>query len=369
MRSLFATLLFTGMVAVATTGSGREEARPAWSPPPGDARTLDNALSVMTYNVEGLPWPVARGRGPMLERIAGRLRAMRQAHRQPHVVLLQEAFSQEAQALATAAGYAHVAMGPDAALRTPLHADAADTAFLADARWSKGEDMGKQVGSGLMILSDYPVTGIDRMAFPDFACAGYDCLANKGVLVAHLDVPGTGAVSVVDTHLNSRAASGVSTDRANRAYRRQIVLMARFVGAVVPADRPLIIGGDMNLGHDPHRLAAFFDGFSRAGLRFVAPVWSGTHQALAEMPHGPGHRPTDLARATTHAKDWVFARTAWGAPMRVASADVPFGSEPDGDQLSDHMGYVIRYAGPASPGPIAFRLASNDAQPDPGRGF
>ncbi|BBE00088.1 endonuclease [Sphingobium amiense] len=351
MRRLSGTVIFAAMVALASSGSGREEARRGWSPPQ-TAAVDPGALSVMTYNVEGLPWPVARGRGEMLERIAARLRTMRQAGRQPHVVLLQEAFSAEAQALARSAGYAHVAMGPDASLRTPLRADAADTAFMAQARWAKGEDMGKQVGSGLMILSDYPIVGTDRMAYPDFACAGYDCLANKGVLIAHLSVPGAGVVSVVDTHLNSRAATGVSVARANRAYQRQITLMAQFVRAAVPGDRALVIGGDMNLGHDPRRLAAFFDGFSGAGLRFITPAMSGTYQALAS-----GGRTRDLVRAARHAKDWLFARASDGEPMRVAGAEVPFGSEPDGGQLSDHMGYVIRYARPA---PGGVRLASNE---------
>jgi endonuclease/exonuclease/phosphatase family metal-dependent hydrolase len=352
MRRLSRTLIFAAMVALASSGSGQEEARRAWSPPRNSA-VDPAALSVMTYNVEGLPWPVAQGRDAMLDRIGARLRAMRQAGRQPHVVLLQEAFSADAQALAHSAGYAHVAMGPDASLRTPLHADAADDAFMAQAQWAKGEDMGKQVGSGLMILSDYPVVGTDRMAYPDFACAGYDCLANKGVLIAHLSVPGAGVVSVVDTHLNSRAATGVSIARANRAYQRQITLMAQFVRAAVPGDRPLVIGGDMNLGHDPRRLAAFFEAFSSVGLRFVTPAMSGAHQALASGSGGMG----DLVRATRHAKDWVFARAGDGEPMRVAGAEVPFGSEPDGGQLSDHMGYVIRYAEPA-PGEV--RLASNE---------
>ena len=43
------------------------------------------------------------------------------------------------------------------------------------------------------------------------ACAGFDCLANKGVLLARIAVPGMAQpLTVANAHLNARKAAGVS---------------------------------------------------------------------------------------------------------------------------------------------------------------
>ena len=125
---------------------------------------------------------------------------------------------------------------------------------------------------GLLILSDYPILSAARLTFPAHACAGFDCLANKGALVARLAVPGMAQpVHVVNTHLNARKAAGVPIARSQRAFERQVDLLTRFVRAQVPEDAPLILGGDMNIGRDPARQRAFFDRWAEAGMGFVAP--------------------------------------------------------------------------------------------------
>ncbi|HKY81105.1 MAG TPA: endonuclease/exonuclease/phosphatase family protein [Sphingobium sp.] len=364
MIRILRTLLFAGMAMLATSGSGSGDAR--FHPPSPSASAgadQDQALSIMTYNVKGLPWPVAMGRGEALERIAARLTDLRRAGRQPHVILLQEAFSSEAASLATRAGYRHVAVGPDADLRTATAADASDIQYIRQARWDRGEQLGKQVGSGLMILSDYPITGADRMAFPDFACAGFDCLANKGVLIAHLDVPGCGRVSIVNAHLNARKAAMVPVARSARAYRRQVELMARFVARHVPRDRTLILGGDMNIGHDPNRRHAYFDGFARAGLPFITPALGGAQQALNRADWNSGETQQDLVHSVRHGKDWLFARDGGGSPLPVLDAEAPFGSEGRGEPLSDHIGYVIHYGATARGAHERLLFTSRDPMP------
>lgn len=362
-------LLFAGMAMLATSGSSREDLRlsPAGA---ASAAKPDHApvLSVMTYNIKGLPWPLAQGRTEALAQIGARLAAMRRAGRQPHVVLLQEAFSSEAAELAVRTGYRHAAFGPDTDLRTPMAANAADIAYLHTARWDRGEQMGKPLDSGLMILSDYPIIGTDRMAFPDFACAGLDCMANKGVLIAHLAVPDTGPVSIVNTHLNARTAAEVPVARSQQAFSRQVELMARFVTRHVPQGQALILGGDMNIGGDRQRQAAFFTGFARSGLRFVAPGLGGARQALAQAAADRGTRP-DLMHAVQHGKDWIFARDGQGAPMTVLKAQVPFGSEGGGEPLSDHFGYVIKYRMPVPRSHEPVHFASRDPMPSRVGGF
>jgi endonuclease/exonuclease/phosphatase family metal-dependent hydrolase len=356
----FRALLFAGLAALAASGSTSGGLRHGMERDIAEPIPADRSLSVMTYNIKGLPWPIAQGREEALGRIADRLAGLRRAGRQPHIVLLQEAFTPEARQIAVRAGYAHMAAGPDAAGPSRMTASGADIAYLDNARWDRGEGMGKQLGSGLLILSDYPITAIDRMAFPDFACAGFDCLANKGVLIAHLQVPGIDRpVSVVNTHLNARKAAGVSVGRTQQAFARQVDLMARFVADHVPAGQPMVLGGDMNIGRDEQRADTFFTRFAQAGLGFVSPHLGGAGRALAQAACADAKVRRDLAFASQRAKDWLFARGAGDTPMPIAAAHVPFGAEPGGAPLSDHFGYVIDYR-PAPPIRVAARMAAGE---------
>ena len=82
-------LFFAGLTALAATLSAGGDAREDIGiPTPMTAVEQAQALSVMTYNVNGLPWPIALGRDAALGRIADRLAGMRRAGRQPHIVLL-----------------------------------------------------------------------------------------------------------------------------------------------------------------------------------------------------------------------------------------------------------------------------------------
>lgn len=306
----------------------------------GDAQPL----SVMTYNVMGLPWPLAFGRDEALDQIADRLVALRAQGRQPHVVLLQEAFLADPARFARRAGYAHVAAGPGVDAPATATPSGTDATFLRGARWDRGETLPKQLSSGLLILSDHPIVRVDRFAYPAFACAGFDCLANKGALIAHLAVPGVAApVSIVNTHLNARKAAGVPFARSLAAFDRQVALLTRFVGRHVPQGRMMILGGDLNIGRDPQRGGAFFTRWRAAGQAFVAASLGGGGRALADLAVADPAERRDLAEAVARRKDWLFARDGDGTPMRVVRAQVPFGGDADA-RLSDHVGYAVSYA-------------------------
>ena len=344
MHKSLRAMLFMGLVCFVATGLSSSNPPDRSLDAPALPDGANPALSTMTYNIKGLPWPLDFNRDAALARIAERLRAMRDRRQQPHIVLLQEAFTPQAGTIARASGYPYMAFGPDRTLRSSVASVEADRAFLDQARWDRGERMGKQVDSGLIILSDYPITRVQRLAFPDFACAGFDCLANKGVLIAELQVPGeVEPVAIVNMHLNSRKASGVPVQRSLTAYARQVDMAARFIASAVPDTRPLMIGGDMNIGRGADRGRAFFDSFSRHGLSFVTAPQSGARLALrsAKVPTELGR--ADLMHATQRRKDWIFARAGQGAAMVVKGAHVPFGSEAEGPPLSDHFGYVIGY--------------------------
>ena len=85
--------------------------------PPVTGQTVQ--ISVLTYNVHGLPWPLAGGRGAALRAIGRELAARREAGRQPDVVLIQEGFRDEIADLVKVSGYRFWARGPSRSDRAP----------------------------------------------------------------------------------------------------------------------------------------------------------------------------------------------------------------------------------------------------------
>lgn len=297
-------------------------------------------LSVLSYNVEGLPWPARRNRGVDLARIGEELRQLRAAGRQPHVVLFEEAFSRDARAIAAKAGYRYVADGPRASDPVAVPASAADRAFRAAARFLSGETWGKWRGSGLRIASDYPILGVKRMTYP--ICAGTDCLANKGAMLVTIAVPGVAEpVAIVDTHLNSRLASGVSFDRSFYAYRRQVDALSDFVRANVPADMPLIVAGDFNAGQEARRRDYLLR--KASGWRSEIPAQAALQTCLAQGDQCPTADRADLAFSEKRGRDYQWFAPSGSADIALASMTALFGHDGKGRMLSDHVGYAATY--------------------------
>jgi len=295
------------------------------------------SLTVMSYNVEGLPAPVRFGRAASLARIGQRLALMRSEEREPDVVMLQEAFAAPAKEIAQEAGYRYVASGPSAGAVNADPAPASAAGFVAASSHLKGEGDGKWADSGLRILSDYPIVNVERLAFPAWACAGYDCLANKGVLIAWVEVPGSREpVAFIDTHLNSRAASGVAKERADTAYAFQVTALRKFIAQNVPSGADALLGGDFNSGGASIR---------RAELK-QTPLARGRNSLLDALA-GPRTIPQDERGASqailSRGKDWLFYRGSPSQPIALTGFEVPFGEEADGTMLSDHMGYEAHY--------------------------
>ena len=210
---------------------------------------------------------------------------------------------------------------------------------LADSLGTRDEHV-----PGLLVLSDYPVLEVKRMPYARAACAGFDCLANKGVVLVRVALPGAAQpLIVVDTHLNSRGSSGVPNARADTAYGWQAEQLRAFVGNNIPAAAPAIVAGDFNIGKTPYRRAMITGG---------GGVLPGAADAL-RTALGQGLERADLAAAqaiVTKGKDWMFAREGCSTRLSLSSVAVPFGREPNGRSLSDHFGYVAHYAvanGPA----------------------
>ncbi|MEG3084585.1 endonuclease/exonuclease/phosphatase family protein [Sphingomonas sp. PB2P12] len=320
----------------------------AGSVAPAQATLPGASVSVMTYNVHGVPWPVADDRSSALTAIAAQLRAMRAAGRQPGIVALQESFVPDAKAIGAEAGYRYVAFGaPAEAIAAPETAQ--DRKFVADGSMLRGERVGKHVGSGLAIFSDYPILAVRRISYP--VCAGYDCLANKGAMAALIAVPGIASpVAVIDTHLNSNGATGVSEPRALYAYRRQIDALSGFIRSVARPGGTMLVAGDFNVGRDMERRTYF------AQHMFGGPVaLTGGSLKCRESRTCLVTQPADIAFSTGRAKDFLLYRPSNGADIRPLALSAPFGRGPGNTMLSDHIGVMVNYridglARPALPG-------------------
>jgi endonuclease/exonuclease/phosphatase family metal-dependent hydrolase len=308
---------------------------------PGFASANRRDLSILTYNVEGLPWPVRLGRDADLSRIGARLAYLRRTGRQPHVIVLQEAFTPEAKAIATAGGYRYVALGPARDERPDVAMTPADHVFVEQASLLAGERSGKWLDSGLLIASDYPIVAAKRRAFPAFACGGFDCLANKGMLLVRLAVPGVAVpVTVVATHLNSRRAAHTSFARSLFAYREQVTALGHFLTRNLSPDAPFILTGDFNMGSRPDRYRALFDDLARWGNGTPPPRALDTCLGRAAGCGVRGGR--DLTIARDRGRDIAFFSPT---RLQVEGVAVIFGHDADGNMLSDHIGYASAFRG------------------------
>lgn len=296
-----------------------------------------DAFSVMTFNVKGLPWPIASGRRRAAQAIGMRLKRMRAAGTQPRIVLLQEAFGETGPVIAKASGYPFMAVGPreaEPARLPPLGRDFADA-----ARWDRGERSDTLVDSGLVILSDFPIVRSRKLAFPRGACAGFDCLAAKGLLVAWIDVPGLDQpLAIADTHLNARRAAGVASDRADEANRWQVHAIGKAISEWIGVDDPAIIGGDWNIGKATARKAEF---------QANPPLGPDQISALDAVNLAPtvmqGAELSDEVEAIrTRNKDKILARSGADAKLRPVGVSVPFGQK-QSIVLSDHAGFAITF--------------------------
>lgn len=301
-------------------------------------------ISLLTYNVQDLPWPLAGDRSDAFAAIGDRLSNLRARGAHPQLVVLQEAFSPSAVEMLRKAGYAHIVTGPAAeAVRSPAPAPL-DPGFLANRNRMIGEDQPAQLSSGLVIASDFPVKGSAAEAFPADVCAGIDCLANKGVMLARIAVPGLQKpVELVTTHLNSGRKSRTPYAHHLYAYRQQLRAVDGFLARHGQSGALRLFAGDVNVSHSAERLSSLTAHARNWRMAPVAamgkPEDEGGCGAGAKACKGPLKLPANVQ--LIHTLDWQFASP--GGALKPVSRAVLFGREPDGAMLSDHIGFSVRY--------------------------
>lgn len=292
-------------------------------------------ISVLIYNVEGLPWPARRGRGRYLEKIGAELRRLREAGAAPDIIMLQEVFSPRAVKILSRSGYPNIAAGPDAKARRRLSSAAIPDAYVEARRLLRGEKGPILLDSGLYILSSFPIISVEREPFSRHACAGFDCLSNKGVLLARIAIPGAPTpIEVFTTHMNAQRASRVDIERTHAAHVFQTDESAILLNWARDSRYPLIFGGDFNMRNAQIRLDHFSYRKPYAIVRHFCTIvvddcdvrmsWDGDEPWL-DTQDLQGFEPGEFV------------------DIRPIRAEAMFDRPENGGKLSDHDGYLVTY--------------------------
>lgn len=297
-----------------------------------DGITKSAQFSVMTYNLEGLPWPARSGRPPKLQEIGLRLAAMHENGTAPDIVLFQEMFSSAAKKAVAASGYAAIAPGPR---RVSSPEDGPERKISGKSKPLKGELGLRVLGSGLSIASRYPIIERDREAFGRRACAGFDCLANKGVMMARIHLPGVPVpLDVFNSHMNSRGASKVPERRNLEAHRRQVAMASAFIADTSDADHPLIFGGDFNMRHSEPR----WEGFSE-----YHPLNLVHRYCIDEVDRCEVLMSWDGDAPWKDTQDLQFFADGRRVEIRPVKVEAMFDGSEEQPQLSDHDALKVTY--------------------------
>jgi endonuclease/exonuclease/phosphatase family metal-dependent hydrolase len=297
-----------------------------------DGQTASTTLSVMTYNIEGLSWPARSGRATQLRRIGAILNRLQAEGRGPDVVLFQEMFSRSAVSVIAATDYPALVGGPPRTQRSNFRSD---IQLPGKANPRRGEMGFRLLTGGLAIASRYPITASLSEAYARASCAGFDCLSNKGILLAHVALPGVPApVELFNTHMNSQAASRVAPERHLAAHNAQTGELVRFVHAWWDRRDPVILGGDFNMRGAPRRFAPFG---ALQPLELVHRYCYGGQNGCAVEMSWDGDAPW------LDTQDLQLFAAGTSVDIRPIRARAMFDGSADSPHLSDHDAFAVTY--------------------------
>ena len=179
---------------------------------------------------------------------------------------------------------------------------------------------------------DAPITDVADIAYR--YCAGFDCLANKGAMLARIALPQVpGEIDVVNTHLNSKRASRASSKRSLEAHNLQVEELLTFICSHRTAGAPLLVGGDFNVKGSAARYDHLAD--SRP-YKVVSEFCSAPTSACEGQPHRREVQP-GCAPGSAGFRGRAGRRCPAGAGRHGLCRNA------SGAGLSDHDGYLVRY--------------------------
>lgn len=295
-------------------------------------------LSVLTYNVAALPFPLRFGRKKALADMGYFLRKLRTTGIAPDVVLLQEAFDAKAlKEFMKFSGYPNYIHGATRADKAPKLTHERAQNFKRHEYFLNGEGWGKATHSGLAILSTYPI--VAKYSQPFRYCAGWDCLANKGVVAAEIQVAGMPVpLLVANTHLNAGAAADVPFRRSLFAHNLQIDVLKNFTKKTWDKQMPLIFGGDFNIRNKEARLKYAMNTLGKDVPYILPRFYCAEVSTVCEIRLNlEGGRP--WAR-TQDLQGFANGSRVTVEPVRIQAM---FDGGVFGEALSDHDGYLVEY--------------------------
>ena len=342
-KRLFRTVSSAGSLLAVLVASGATQAgdipdvvRQPLPEAPGASQAVAQGtkailLNVLSYNIQGLPSPIKSNKTPLFERIAQILRERREAGNQPSIVLLQEAFDSDASLIAETTGYSYVLKGPGRKARSEK--GQVHWALQTRKSYMSFKDPQKFTGSGLYILSDYPIVEAQHKAFDSDMCAGIDCLSNKAILLARVEVPGLDTpLDIINSHFNSRSSAKAPSKHVFRAHQKQTDTLAWFMDKLC-VNAPVIVGGDFNTKQS-ERYQYF---------RSTLPLVDSAEDCLT--PGRSCRLGAETVRETVlyNTNDKQFFRDTAGYSIVATHIERNFSEKLDGRPLSDHLGYEVTY--------------------------
>lgn len=252
---------------------------------------VSDDLSVLSYNVWGLPSLLGTKRKERFERLGATLNAY-------DVVALQEAYSDDIEILKQSSGFPH------------------------HFRLDNGSLL--KTNSGLYILSKYPISKTASTTFN--SCAGANCLANKGILMVQVEHPKIGPVDVYTTHYqedDTAKAKQIRINENNRVLQEFILRNA--------SKHPVIITGDFSSIPEQTEYA---DLMKRMPLTDIFSKLN---------PDNPGYtltpdNPMTGGEGTPKRIDYIFALQKTGVEVTPLESKITHQQPVDGVVLSDHYG-------------------------------
>lgn len=283
-----------------TEASAEPSPQPDVAPTPIPAQQfaqVSDELRILTYNVWGLPGPLVKNRKERFERLGSQLNAY-------DVVTLQETFSNDIEVLSKTTGF-------------PYHERYNNSSFY-------------RLGSGLYVLSKYPILKTDYMAFD--RCTVADCLARKGVLMTRIDHPKIGPIDLYTTHYQAE-----DLEKAQKIRIEEDNLILQELMHRNRSNNPVIVTGDFNSVPDGPE---YEDLMSRLPLvdsfRQIHPQDPG-YTSSADNPYKAGQ-----ADKVSERIDYIFYLPKEGVKYQVLDSQVTLNQAVDGYVLSDHYGVSAR---------------------------
>lgn len=290
-------------------------------------------LRVLSFNINALPDLLKSGGQEVdqYQRIAEILRERRAKGTHPQIVVLQEVFDNKASVIAETTGYAYVVKGPGR--REASKKGKAHWSMRARKTYTNFDDPQKLTGSGLVILSDFPVLEAQHKAFDSDMCAGFDCLANKAIQMVRVAVPGLDRpLDIINSHFNSRRSAAAPKKLVFRAHQRQTETLEWFMHKLDQGN-PLVLAGDFNT-REKARYRYFRERIDLTDSAEACLAMDGT--CVVDS----GTKVEEVLYDTNDKHFFVGSDCHGLTPVHIVRN---FTEMVNGKPLSDHLGYEVHY--------------------------